>query len=322
MAMLFTASPWWLIWDNRVLTEALTLSAIALFAAGAMIWVKGRGPTPMLTGAAIALLARPLTIPLVFVVLIIALIARRGIPRPIAVWASIAGLVAFAAFQSIAFNQAPVTYTYLPAPTTMEAVRAADRYVSRSHLDGYQRLAEQRNIPACIIAADIPPGATGLTPLWTNTCPEAITWLENGGVPWHDELLQNTMPTIREMISGRWIVVAWAGYSQIDPHWDAIQEKAPNLWRPAAGLINILMWLILAISSLWLLRNGPNWGYRAGFTIAALGYAGSLWMFDGLEMWRHILSALVGLFPAALASINLDQAQIVHPKKAAGYEVL
>lgn len=36
VALAFSLSPWWLIWDSRVITEALTLSGMALFAAGLM----------------------------------------------------------------------------------------------------------------------------------------------------------------------------------------------------------------------------------------------------------------------------------------------
>lgn len=303
-AALFTLSPWWLVWDNRAITEALTLAGVALFAAGAVHWVKGDNANalPMLVGAALGLLTRPLTVPLIAVVLILAVIARRGTPRPVGAFVGVSFLVAFAIVQSVMFNRAPITYDWLPVHTTMEGVRAADRFVSRSHIDGYAALAEARQAPACLLDADVPRGIPGLDPLWSSTCPDTVAWLESGGVPWQTELTDNLVPTVREMVSGPWLLAAWAGDALGDPHWLALRGVARTWWWPAVHAMNAAMWALMIGAVVRLLWPGRRWAFRAVFTVALLGYAAALWMFDGLEMWRHVLPAIVGLVPAALAA--------------------
>lgn len=105
VGLVFTLSPWWLVWDNTILTEAITLGAVALFAAGSGRWVQGESAVPMVVGAVIAILARPLTVPLIAVLLVIAFIARRKVFRPIWGALGLAALVGFAIVQSVAFNR-------------------------------------------------------------------------------------------------------------------------------------------------------------------------------------------------------------------------
>lgn len=118
---------------------------------------------------------------------------------------------------------------------------------------------------------------------------------------------------MREMIAGPWLVQAWAGDALGDPHWVYLREAARTWWWPTVRVMNVAMWAALAAAALWLLRPGPQWIPRVGFAVAALGYAGALWLFDGLEMWRHVLPAMAGLVPAALASTG--QAGITHPTR-------
>lgn len=66
--------------------------------------------------------------------------------------------------------------------------------------------------------------------------------------------------------------------------------------------MNAAMWALMIGAVVRLLWPGRRWAFRAVFTVALLGYAAALWMFDGLEMWRHVLPAIVGLVPAALAA--------------------
>ncbi|MHA6508223.1 hypothetical protein [Tessaracoccus sp. Y1736] len=147
LALAFSMAPWWLVWDGRLLTESMTLAACALFAAGVVRWTMGHPLSPMVTGAVVALLVRPLVAPLVVAILLLAVTSRREIPRPRWAGAGLAVLVVFGLVQSAVFNAAPVAYPYLPKPTTMETVRAADRYVGRFHVDGYLGLARQHGMP-------------------------------------------------------------------------------------------------------------------------------------------------------------------------------
>ncbi|WP_353082586.1 hypothetical protein [Tessaracoccus lapidicaptus] len=315
IALAFSLSPWWLLWDNRLVTESITLAAMALFAAGAFRWVKEESATPMVAGAVIALLARPLTVPLVAVILVLVVVARGQWPRPR--WSAmlLGALLVFAGVQAVAFNRAPVNYHWLPLPLQMEAVRAGDRFVSRSHVDGYVALAERHGMPDCAAAVEIPRGIAGLTSLWTATCPEMVEWLKQGGLPWQAELLENPGPTLREVAAGNWLLEAWGGDALQDRGWQSLREVARTWWWPAVRVMNLVMWTVLAVSVVWLARPGDRWTLRASLATAAVGFAAALGMFDGLEMWRHLLPALVTLAPAALASTG---ARVQSTRRLAG----
>lgn len=301
-ALALSMSPWWLVWDGRLLTESLTLSACALFAAGVVRWTMGDASSPMIAGAAVALLVRPLVAPLVAAILLLAVASRRAAPKPRWAGAALAVLAAFGLVQTAAFNSAPVSYPYLPAPTTMEAVRAADRYVGRFHIDGYLELARQHGMPECPAALTIPPRMEGLTPLWTQTCPEMVEWLEAGGLPWHAEIMGNMSATLREMAVGEWHAETWGFVAQSDPRWVKVLHRLLDWWWPVVRAVDVVMWAVLGVATVWLLRPGTRWFFRAGFAVCAIGFAAALWLVDGIEMWRHILPATAVVIPASIAT--------------------
>lgn len=305
IGLAFTLSPWWLLWDNRLVAESMTLAGMSLFAAGVMRWVRGSSAVPMLSGATVALLARPLTVPLVAALLIVAVLSRREWPRPRWAATGLAALNLFAVVQAVAFNRAPVNYHWLPFPLPMQGVRAGDRFVSRSHVDGYLQLAQRHAMPECPAALDVPRGIPGLEPLWTDTCPEMVAWLREGGLPWRAELIENTGPTLAELVSGDWLITAWGNDALQDTGWQLLREFARTWWWPTVTVTNVVMWTVVALSALWLLRPGRHVWFRVLLVVASLGFASALWLFDGLEMWRHVLPAVVVLAPAALASSGM-----------------
>ena len=303
LVFLFSVSPWWLVWDWRVLTEALTIAGMALFAAGVARWLDQESSTPMIVGACIALLARPLVVPLVIGVLGVAFVARRRLPTRKALVVLVA-LVAFAGIQSVVWNTAVARFFWLPRPMTLSAIQAADRMGARSQLSGYQELAKEFGMPNCPEVARLEYGFGGSWIIQKSQCPGMAEWIDAGGLPWWAEVVYNPLPIAKEVVSGPWLGSTWADYD--NGTVNAVVDKNAVDWP---------MWAAWALASVGLLAPGSRWVARALVVLGANGYALVLLLVDGMENWRHMLPALVVLVPFAVGSLSRHQAKHL-PKRA------
>lgn len=289
----FNLSPWWLVWDWIVLTEGITIAAMALFAAGAARWIGGEPEGPMIIGAVVALLTRPLMVPLVLGVLLVVIAARRRLPGPRWVCAALLLVLVFAGIQSVAFNRALAHYTYLPRPLTLGSIQASDRMGARSQVPGYMALAEKYGMPECPEARTIPYGFPGAAALRVVPCPAFSEWLDAGGLPWWAELLHNTRPTLAVIVGGPWLNDTWPTYAGPD--------LAPLLKQTdITSSVDRPMWIASAIAAIGLLLPGRRWLVRATLLTGVVGYSVILLMVDGMENWRHMLPALAVLVPLAV----------------------
>lgn len=289
-------SPWWLVWDWSVLTEGITIAAMALFAAGTARWIGGEPEGPMIIGAVVALLTRPLMVPLVLGVLVVAIAARRQLPGPRWVCVALLVILVFAGIQSIAFNRALAQYTYLPRPLTLASIQAGDRMGARSQVPGYMALAEKYGMPECPEARTIPYGFPGAAALRRVPCPAFSEWLDSGGLPWWAELLHNTRPTLAVIVSGPWLNETWTTYA--GPAWAPFLELTAIQRR-----VDLPMWIGSAFAAVGLLLPGRGWLVRVALVSGVVGYSVILLMVDGMENWRHMLPALAVLLPLAVGCL-------------------
>ena len=306
----FGLSPWWLVWDSRVLTEALTLAGIALFASGAGRWMAGRhAALPMVAGAAIALLSRPLVVPLVLGILIVACIVRRRVPGPRTTGALLVALLLLAGVQSVVFGRALATYDWLPEPVTLLSHQASDRVAARGRLPGYLELAAASGMPNCPQVSDLAAGFEGSTALRRLPCPGIPEWLDRGGLAWWKELALNPGPTLTEATTGAWVRESWWLYGS--------ETWRPIMVRWIRERIDLVMWAVLGASVVALLRPGRGWTGRAAVTVGTAAFALVMIMVDGLENWRHILPALAVLLPFAVAGWPRagDDAPLPRPRR-------
>lgn len=247
----------------------------------------------MIIGAVVALLTRPLMVPLVLGVLVVAIAARRRLPGPRWVCVALLVTLVFAGIQSIAFNRALAQYTYLPRPLTLGSIQAGDRMGARSQVPGYMALAEKYGMPECPEARTIPYGFPGAAALRRVPCPAFLEWLDSGGLPWWAELLHNTRPTLSVIVGGPWLNETWSHYA--GPAWVPFLELTAIQRR-----VDLPMWIASALAAAGLLLPGRRWLTRATLLTGTLGYSVILLLVDGMENWRHMLPALAMLVPLAV----------------------
>ncbi len=291
-AVAFGLSPWWLGWDWAVLSESLVLGAMALFAAGSGRWMSSReAAVPMMVGAGIALLARPMVAPLVLGMLTVILLARREVPRPRLAAGAVALLIVAGLVQSAMFNASTPSYEYVGPGTTMAGIQASDRMAARWNNTGYLEAAASFGMPQCEIPGDLDEGFAGSATLRELPCAGMSDWLNAGGLPWWAELIHLPGTTLREVVAGEWTADTWQGY----------MRGSHLVPQPIAVAVDVLMWLALATACGAIVTvGGPHRGARTLIALGALGYALVLILVDGQENWRHILPALVVLVPFAL----------------------
>ncbi|MGV1079772.1 MAG: hypothetical protein ACOYD1_07950 [Candidatus Nanopelagicales bacterium] len=297
--LLWAASPWWVVWDWRVLTEAVTVAAMALFAAGAAQVLRGGGSGswwPLVVGGVVALAVRPLVVPLVAGVVLVVLVTVRRRDRavrygPVAV---LAGVMAWSALQAVVWTAGTATYDYLPRPMTLTAIQASDRLGARSENPGYLELARDWGMPCTDFP--IPYGFEGAWAVRVADCPRLATWLDRGGLPWGAEVTRLPMSTAHELVSGRWLDTQWEAYDS--GFWLGRLHGLP---------VDEVMWLgVLLAAAVVVTMPGRHTGARL-IVLATAGYAFVMFMADGLENWRHMAPALVMVLPFAVAYLGRGQ---------------
>lgn len=314
VSMLWALSPWWVSWERRVLTEALMLAGLALFAAGVgrMLATPAKKHwVSVALGAGVALLARPLSIVLVLPILLVLLSApqvRRLMARGVAVFLAL--LCTWSAVQAVVFNTAEAHYHYLPSTQSMMRIQAQDRLAFRHRVPGYLDLAREAGMPSCPAVEKSfkrPPGGP-LKTLWDtdSTCPEFAAWLDRGGLPWWRELVANPYWTVRYVVDPDWVLADSGGFA-VDPRFSSLPERA----------VSGVMWLTILAAALALLRRGPDWGRRALLVGACAGFCGVMIMTDGMEFWRHLSPGLVVLGWVAFAWWGARRDPVTHDLRRA-----
>lgn len=291
LGMAWSMSPWWTQYDNRVLTEALTLAGLALLAAGVgrLLTDSRASWTPALVGLAVAVLSRPLVIvlvaPFVVVVLMVRSVRSR-LPR----WAvlPVAALVVWAGVQAVVFNASLAHYHYLPEPQSMKRIQAQDRFAVRMNVPGYKDAARAAGLPSCAEVDRILQMRTGepLDALRASreTCPELADWLDAGGLPWPRELLANPVPTLVNLVS-------WTT--------GLTDRSGPVGWL----LHKWVMWASVTAGAVVLLWPGRRWWVWALCLGACLGFTAAVLLASGLEYWRHMAPSLPVLGLLALSRL-------------------
>lgn len=206
----FCWSPWWLAFDWRVLTEAISISGMALFGAGVAMFLKGEPARWMYLGGTVVLLTRPLLVPVVAVMYLAVLFSRKiGIKDLAAI--TFITLILFSGIQTVAYNRALTDYSYLPQPSTMTYIQASDRFGARSSIDGYLALAKKKGLPACQDVNQIEYAWNGINKLRNSTCPGLQEWLNKGGLNWIDEIRYLPVSVIGVVFNGPWLrTTSWA----------------------------------------------------------------------------------------------------------------
>lgn len=304
-------SPWFLLWDIWVLTEALTMAGCALCAVGVAAIRVGarRAPWVAVLGLVLAVATRPfaaaLLLPLVAVALAWPLTAGRlrVVAKPVA---AAAVLAVFAVWQVLTFaatDSAP--FSYLPQPESLQQIQATDRLVGRGHLPGYLDLARDAGMPRCptaeaIVLSQDDDKLKSLRDL--RDCPELDDWLATGGLPWAREVVHQPRTTAGAFFAPTvWIDQAFAPYVLDDARvlkLLQISRLGPDRAVMAANVVMLLFAAFTAVAALVVPRG------QRGFTLIALAaiLAFSIYMLavDGIEYWRHVLPAFAVLTPLAV----------------------
>lgn len=284
--MLVSLSPWFVLWDTWLLTEAITVAGCALAGVGIGSRLSGgeSGGRIALAGACIAVLARPfvgvLILPLCFLVL-----ARRDMSRRWVSLALLSGLSTFALWQTVTFQLSPsVSFSYLSAPEGISEVQAVDRLASRGDVPGYLETAEAHGMPPCQSVRNVLFSSVGLDEKLTGiraaqNCPGLEGWLEQGGLPWATEFSANPGPTIVAMVNpDYWLRESWTRSRSIGL---VVGVNTAMFAAIAAAVLGAV-----AVSRRHRLRLIAAVSWIALFSAAS-------WAVDGLEYWRHLLPGFV-----------------------------
>lgn len=309
----WSLSPWFLLWDTWVLTEALTLAGCALTAVGIGAARPGArsGYWVTVIGLAVAVATRPfvgaMLLPIVALIFVWPLSVAR-LRALIAPLAAAVVLAVFATWQALTFTAADSSpFSYLPEPESLATVQATDRLAGRGHLPGYLDLARDAGMPPCPEAEAIAVAALTdndkLTMLRSITdCPDLDAWLEDGGLPWTREFTHNTSATVAELVSpSYWLTETFVGYMPSDDRLRSIRELSRTRWDELVVAINATMLLATAAAVLAVLLRAP--GQRMFFAAAVTvvcAVSVYAWGSDGLEYWRHLLPAFPILLPLAV----------------------
>lgn len=305
----FALSPWFLLWDTWVLTEALTMAGCALCAVGvAAVRVGARGASWVaVAGLAVAVATRPfcaaILLPLVAAALIWPMTAAklRAVSRPAVATALIA---AFAAWQVLTFastDDAP--FSYLPEPESLKQIQATDRLVGRGNLPGYLDLAREAGMPSCQAAEVIVSSPANTDKLKSirdlRECRDLDEWLATGGLPWAHELLHQPTTTVGAFTARSvWVDQAFAPYLLDDDRVLKLLQGSRLGLERAVMIVNVTMLAFTALAALAALAVERS---QRGFVLFALAIlaAVSLYMLavDGIEYWRHALPAFAVLPP-------------------------
>ena len=302
----WSLSPWFLVWDDWLMTEAVTCGGCALAAAGLGSWARGRGGGLLLglVGVSIAVLARPFVAALLVPLLLMTAwpVARAGGRRVGAALAAAALLGGFAAWQTIALARVDaLPYSYTPQPESLAAVQATDRLAGRGDVPGYLDLARQHGMPPCPAAEAV---VTGPDDVFERVealraitaCPDLDTWLDDGGLSWTAELGENTSNTAKELVDpDSWLSDSFNHYIYASPRTLKPRSWARARWPDVVRAVNgamLLSTLVAVVVGLARARGGrllvataTTW--TAMFVVVS-------WAVDGMEYWRHLLPA----FPA------------------------
>jgi hypothetical protein len=318
-------SPWFVLWDAWVVTEAVSTGAVALGAAGLGRLGHREGLALALVGIGGAVLTRPFLG--VLLVPVLALVTwwpggPRGRRRVGAV-AAVGVLGAFTAWQLVAVARAPaLPYTYLPHPESQSALQATDRLAGRGNVPGYLELARRHGMPACPEAEAVVLGEgtvyTKVAELRAiETCPDLDAWLDAGGLPWPRELTQNTSATVEDLLDlGYWLDESFAAYVYADPRIHRVRELTRTRWQSVVRVLNGAMLVSVALALVAGLVVARRQRAVLGLTAAmSAAFCVGAWAVDGMEYWRHVLPAFVLL--AVLATTWVAFSRPLGPQPAA-----
>ena len=307
-------SPWFLLWDAWMITEAVTCGAVALGAVGMVGWRRGRDLGMLLTaiGVTAAVLARPFVGVLILPVLVLALWwpnrrVQRG-SRGVAVML-ITVLGGFSAWQLVALQRAAaLPYADLPHAESLRTIQATDRLAGRGDVPGYLALARRHGMPGCPEAkAVVQSRDTVFTKVVElrriESCPDLDRWLEQGGLSWVTELTQNSAPTFSEMLDpAYWLDDSFEGYVYSHRLLE-LRELAGARWKLTVRIVNgvMLAWILVAVVVGVASARGDR-----GWLLLATAWSATVfvvaWGTGGMEYWRHVLPVFVLLAMLGMAA--------------------
>jgi hypothetical protein len=313
LLLVWSSSPWLLLWDTWVLTEAVTVAGCVATAVAAATWVAGdpgqrRSAAWLSTaGATCALLARPFVLVLLVPLLVSAAVLGRDRSRRRTGlrWCGVVLALAavFATWQVVTFERF--------ADRDIVRVRAADRFGRRGADPGYLSAAAAHGMPDCpdVRAAMTKRFATRLALVRTSRCPGFRAWLSRGGLSWSAELSAHPSVVLREFSDqAYWTTTPVTQYLSADGRGQVLVDRfgRPVVEAWARRMNTLLWWVTFGSVIVAVVAAAARRRYRlAGFVLLAAcwsaGFVFVAWADDGLESWRHVLPGLVVPVPLALA---------------------
>ena len=306
-------SPWLLLWDARVVTEAGALAGCSLAAVGAgRLATRASGPGAMVLGLAVAVSARPITIIVLVPIVGLALLLARGQRRwraAVVLFVLISGL---GAANAIVFEKG----TELSNGRNVDGLRAASRLMERSDHVGYLDAARKHGMPACDEVDDaLASGDRDFVSIWDAPCADFRAWLDEGGLPWTAEFRAEPVAMRAGFVDpGDWATKPMSPYWLLDGRFYTASEVLGSSWRPLLTAVNVLMFTALAGAvaiAAW--PRGPGRLFSVATVVICIAVSFVAWATDGMEYWRHLLPSFATLFPAVIAARSASPRPVSDP---------
>lgn len=307
------SSPWFLLWDAWVVTEAGALAGCFLAAVGAgRLATRSSGPGVMMFGLAVAVAARPITIIVLVPVAGLALLMARDRPRWRAAVALFVLISSLGAAHAVVFEKG----TELSNGRNVDGLRAASRLMERSDHAGYLDAARKHGMPACDeVDAALAAGEPDFASIWDAPCSDFRAWLDEGGLPWTAELRSEPVAMLAGFVDpDDWATEPMSPYWMLDGRFYTASEVLGSSWRPLLTGVNILMFAALAgavAAAAW--PRGPGRLFSLATVAICLGVSFVAWANDGMEYWRHLLPSFAVLFPAVIAARSASRRPVSDP---------
>jgi FtsH-binding integral membrane protein len=283
-------SPWVLFWDSNVLTEALSIAALALVCVAAVrLCTTPDAMLPLLVGVVVAGLTRPYVATLVVPIALVGLaISHRLKVAPLLL---VTFVLCFAGLQLWAFSSSG------PVSEQISMVQAKNRFGSRFHVAGYLEAARSHGMPECAAATSHPQDPAAVRAFRRDPltlCPSLKPWLGKGGLPWLEELRLLPGPLVVEAVRpDYWSWSPLGTYVIDDPSAGPVWRWIGTDWRLAAINRSTVGFLLAVTGAGLALSRGPERCVVATVVLLSVAVGGHAWLIDGAEYWRHTLPALL-----------------------------